>query len=691
MKSIDEIRRVKAAAENQWLKKKGVTGVDVGYKYVKGKRTDELAIRVLVEEKKDVPKKDAVPPTINGVKTDVIKRKFVLHQMKMKVDDIEIKADTGTYNPVKGGISIGPCRAIGGFVYTGTLGAVVKDNATGDPMLLSNFHVMCVDDGWSVGDNMCQPSRVDTGACPADVVGQLQRAVLNSNVDCAVSSLSGRGYSCSIEELGIVMGTAPAALDMEVRKRGRTTGLTYGTVDSLDLSVNIDYGDGLGVVTLTNQIGIEADTNQSPQIGDSGDSGSVVVDNNMKIVGLYFAGNEEGTYGVANPIADVLSQLNVSVCTGFKDFKDEFDVPHKHWITEIIDLKGIVENPWRNPWEWIMKLPPIRWLFEPQQPGMPGMPGMPGGPAAPRGAAAPPAEGLKPQTLQCIAFSTYPVMNVPNPWVVNGVSFQAYDYASNPLANNQIKQIATHRGLDCGYTLDIQLPVVCSEIVMALVHFNTPATVNAYDSGGTLVGTATMSGPQNAVESVIINAAGIKTLKLSAPQDETLMVRFCWKPEGIKKIEKFEKPEKEKPEKFEKPEIKEKPEKLEKPEIKEKPEKFEKLEKEKPEKFENKEFDKARKPEFELPDWWDKIRPPFTEWPGMTGPGGTLPVEDRLNRIESSLAQLTHFIRPEFRPDLSTGALKREPDTGYGGDPYKQNANAKRAKDNKDFEKPTER
>lgn len=327
MKTLSEIRPIKQAREADLLKRPGVTGVDIGYKYVGGEKTDVRAIRVYVAEKKDpkdVPKDDMIPKTMKGVKTDVIQRKFVLHPLRLRVADLELKADTGTYDPLKGGISIGPCRSVwleppdvpsaGWYIFVGTLGAIVTDNASGDPMLLSNFHVMCVDDGWSVGDTMAQPSRLDGGSCPADVVGALQRASLGGQVDCAVASHTARGYACEIVEIGEVTGTATATPDMAVRKRGRTTGLTYGTVDTVDLTVPIDYGDGLGEVTLTRQIGIEVDPAQSAQFGDNGDSGSVVVNDEGKVVGLHFAGNEDGTYGVANPIQAVLDALNVSIC-----------------------------------------------------------------------------------------------------------------------------------------------------------------------------------------------------------------------------------------------------------------------------------------------------------------------------------------------------------------------------------------
>lgn len=334
MKTLSEIRPIKRAKETDLLDIPGVTGVDIGYKIVGGEKTDVLSIRVYVAEKREleeVPRGERIPKTTQGVKIDVIQRKYELHPLLMRVADLVLHADTGNYDPLEGGISIGPCRSVyldaataachgastaGWYTFVGTLGAIVKDNATNAPMLLSNFHVMCVDNGWSVGDTMAQPSRVDGGTCPTDVVGALQRASLGGQVDCAVSSHTARNYRCSIADIGYVAGTAAASVGLAVRKRGRTTGLTYGTVDSVDLTVSINYCNGLGTVTLTNQVGIEVDEEQSPQFGISGDSGSVVVNSARKVVGLYFAGTPDGKHGVANPIQAVLTALNVSMCTG---------------------------------------------------------------------------------------------------------------------------------------------------------------------------------------------------------------------------------------------------------------------------------------------------------------------------------------------------------------------------------------
>src|SRR5947209_12268673 len=129
MKTVNEIRPTKEAAEHDLLKRPGVTAVDIGYKYVGGKKTDELSIRVYVEKKKEkLPKEEAIPPVIEGIKTDVIERKYVLHPLKVPLQQIELHADTGRYDPLRGGISIGPCRAVNGSIFAGTLGVVVTDN-----------------------------------------------------------------------------------------------------------------------------------------------------------------------------------------------------------------------------------------------------------------------------------------------------------------------------------------------------------------------------------------------------------------------------------------------------------------------------------------------------------------------------------------------------------------------------------
>ena len=124
------------------------------------------------------------------------------------------------------------------------------------------------------------------------------------------------------------------------------------------------------------------------------------------------------------------------------------------------------------------------------------------------------------------------------------------------------------------------------------------------------------------------------------------------KPEELKQkeLEKI-KPEKEFPDKFQKEIEKIKPEKeFEKYQI----EKI-KPEKEFPEKFQV-------KPEFEKPSAETRLDP------GTRIFKGTGSAEERLGELEDALERLTHFIGVDLRPDLTTGALKGEPDVAGGGE-----------------------
>ena len=318
MSNLIEIKRLKSANEKKLMSLEGVTGIGVGEQITNGQRTGTVCIRVYVSKKKPkskVSKEQMIPAKINGIPTDVIEREFVLHPAKVSLENVERMVDSTTYSTLTGGISIGPCRAVNGFINVGTLGLVVEDNTSGEKMMLSNFHVMCVDNNWSVGDTMCQPGRVDRGSCPSDVVGTLSRSSLGGQVDCAVSEITDRPHNDNITEIGNIEGTNLPVLNEQVRKRGRTTELTYGFVDDISATVSVDYENGIGVVTLTNQIMIEVDSAQSTQFGNSGDSGSVVVNENNEVIGLYFAGTSDGAWGVANPINAVFSALDIKLCT----------------------------------------------------------------------------------------------------------------------------------------------------------------------------------------------------------------------------------------------------------------------------------------------------------------------------------------------------------------------------------------
>ena len=222
------------------------------------------------------------------------------------------------YRPLCGGIS-----AAHYLVGAGTLGAIVKDNKTGGPLLLSNNHTFAnmdtvVDHRAHKGDAILQPSTVDGGHYPEDIVAYLERWVpydpfYNNVIDAAVAKpipgmlsddmilSEGSGTEFIIPE-----GIAPAVMGSRVRKYGRTGGGTTGHVVDCHFMTAIPYPSGV-VVRYIDQILIQIDT-------CAGDSGSIYLDDNDKVIGLHCGGTITNgvRYAVANKIENVCKILNIS-------------------------------------------------------------------------------------------------------------------------------------------------------------------------------------------------------------------------------------------------------------------------------------------------------------------------------------------------------------------------------------------
>jgi len=115
-----------------------VIGVGYGYKTVRGIQTKQEAIVALVS-KKLLPEQlachELVPKTINDMVTDVIE------VGEIKALDVEslvpLEVRTDKIRPAPPGVSIGHF-----LVTAGTFGAVVYDNSTAQPMILSNNHIL---------------------------------------------------------------------------------------------------------------------------------------------------------------------------------------------------------------------------------------------------------------------------------------------------------------------------------------------------------------------------------------------------------------------------------------------------------------------------------------------------------------------------------------------------------------------
>lgn len=310
-----------------------VLSVDLGLKRSHDKLTEQLSWRIFVKEKKrdaDLAPEHRLPREIEGLPTDV-------HTREVGAFDVDPIPDESSYSSLIGGIQIS--SSIGG----GTLGCFV--NVVGDPKvyLMSNHHVLVGYEG-SLGGLVGQPGMAcDLCCCKccdvATVSAGSGMAVtppvgVPNTVDAAIAVLKGQNpgdttitpYTNSIVDIGPIFGSATAVFGDTVRKRGRTTLLTQGTVVSTTYSDTIPLDDTHSAV-FTDCVHIDPLAPTTKWRG-KGDSGAAVVNSLGQVIGLHFFGL--GNSGSACKIANIASRLNITVIsTGTAG-----TVPHSGYVLE---------------------------------------------------------------------------------------------------------------------------------------------------------------------------------------------------------------------------------------------------------------------------------------------------------------------------------------------------------------------
>src|SRR6266446_6778228 len=206
-----------------------VVGVGIGEKVINGVPTGQLAVKVLVKEKKPesrVASEALVPQSLGGVTTDV-----------EETGEIRATMFTARRRPAPCGVSVGNCLS----VSAGTLGCLVTRN--NQLFILSNNHVLALVNTSPLNAAIAQPGRIDGGVCPQDIIARLTQFVpINfaagavNLIDAAIARTSPNLVDRRILRLGGVLqpiapGVVPPALNMQVQKSGRTTQYRRGLVD----------------------------------------------------------------------------------------------------------------------------------------------------------------------------------------------------------------------------------------------------------------------------------------------------------------------------------------------------------------------------------------------------------------------------------------------------------------------------
>jgi hypothetical protein len=330
MSAFQDVMLAKEMNKEMLLHKPNVIGVGAGYKTVQGSATQEICIVALVKQKMSQSKLTldaAIPRDIKGYPTDVL-----------EVGDVVLHGRLDRTRPAMPGISIGHYK-----ITAGTFGAVVRDRRTGQRLLLSNNHVFANSNDAKLSDPILQPGPSNGGTAPGDVIATLERfkaiyfgedlppssipiEILRmaqtlgldwllkkiglqkptyNLVDAAVARpVDDSQISDEIMDIGKISGTKEAQLGMKVRKSGRTTGLTTGTVMVMGVTFRIGYGPGK-MARFENQV-------MTTAMSKPGDSGSLVVaDDSLQAVGLLFGGSEQAT--IFSPIQAVMDALDITL------------------------------------------------------------------------------------------------------------------------------------------------------------------------------------------------------------------------------------------------------------------------------------------------------------------------------------------------------------------------------------------
>ena len=225
--------------------------------------------------------------------------------------------------PLQIGSSISDFAA--GLRSAGTLCCFVVMRSSRVLGFLTNNHVIARENQNDTYDPIVQPGTLDAGTAPIDVIGGLEKMIklkkhainladaalgyVEEGIEFDPSSLGTLGKLQGINDVANLPVRAP------VHKVGRTTGQTQGRVTAFDVdNVLVQYD--IGTLRFDGQIEIEGVGGEP--FSRAGDSGSLIVDQDLHAIGLLFAGSSVGGSNgkgltFANPIQAVLDALQVDI------------------------------------------------------------------------------------------------------------------------------------------------------------------------------------------------------------------------------------------------------------------------------------------------------------------------------------------------------------------------------------------
>lgn len=371
--SRDQLNAAMMEARKRYSHRKNVTGFDVGYKWLGEEPTKELCVRIHVEEKipvSELEQAEVFPDNIDGVPLDIIRGPY-----KAKLE-AQTKSPRDRFATLVAGISCG--RTDGS---TGTLGALVIDQKTDRPALLSNWHVLAGPRG-RPGDRIVQPGLADSRPDPRDEIGALNRSILDIDGDAALADLSSVRPWLPIQygSFAVLSKIRNSRLGEVLEKSGRSTGVTQGRVDGEGI-YRIRYEvrpreHEIREIAGFKLVAVTPGNPNNDELSSSGDSGSTWYNpNSGEAVGLHFAGETNPNPSAEHAIACNMSRVSERLEFRLAGFEDLLNAMNTRDVSPDSDLPVLARGlstlehtpnpddprgpgrPWGGPYPWPWPLP----------------------------------------------------------------------------------------------------------------------------------------------------------------------------------------------------------------------------------------------------------------------------------------------------------------------------------------------
>lgn len=311
-RSTAEYLEVKDRAFEAFSRLPGVHAVGLGRNEVAGHSGDHLALRVFLSKKKPLTaldRKERIPPSYEGIPTDVVEEpppRLAVDGIVGRTDVLNSRTDSGRERPLIGGTQV---LRVG--KTAGTMGCFATVPGVPHRVFgLTNHHV--VFDGPAapfVAHQVGQPTGRDScTGCSRDIFGRVASDANSNNVDIVLIEVeAGQKWKADVKGIGNVTGQRnltladAAARNVEVQKRGRTTGHTGGILWDFACNTTISgrtYRD-------LHRILAHDDPNfptEASSFISAGDSGSALLDMDRKVCGIMVA--DPGLLGLGGVTGD---------------------------------------------------------------------------------------------------------------------------------------------------------------------------------------------------------------------------------------------------------------------------------------------------------------------------------------------------------------------------------------------------